>query len=96
MLLWFLAALVFQCAEGGRGTSSANGGQGWSVFDAVHFASVALLTIGYGDLRVRSSAGTAFFVFWSLLAVPAMTILVGNMGDTIVRGVRPVTLWVGA
>lgn len=42
-----------------------------------------------------SASGRAFFVFWSLLAVPSLTILISNMGDTIVKGIRDLTLWVG-
>ncbi len=42
-----------------------------------------------------SNAGKPFFVFWSLLAIPALTILISNMGDTIVKGIRDLTLWIG-
>jgi hypothetical protein len=34
-------------------------------------------------------------VFWSLLAVPSLTILIRNMRDRIVKEIRDLTLWVG-
>ena len=42
-----------------------------------------------------SNSGKPFFVFWSLLAIPSLTILISNMGDTIVKGIRDLTLWIG-
>src|SRR6266536_3813425 len=49
----------------------------------------------YGDFYSQSNSGKPFFVFWSLLAVPSLKILISNMGDTIVKGIRDLTLWVG-
>ncbi|KAI9797372.1 MAG: Potassium channel [Candelina submexicana] len=86
-LLWFIGAVVFWKSEGRN--------QGWTYFQAVYFAYVSLLTIGYGDFSPLSNAGKPFFVFWSLLAVPALTILISNMGDTVVKGIRDLTLWIG-
>jgi potassium channel subfamily K len=48
------------------------------------FSYVSLLTIGYGDLSPRSNPGRCFFVIWSLISVPTMTILVSDLGDTVV------------
>lgn len=45
---------------------------------------ISLLTIGYGDLSPRSNPGRCFFVIWSLISVPTMTILVSDLGDTVV------------
>lgn len=87
LLLWFLGALVFMFAEKP---------QGWSYFGALYFAYTSLLTIGYGDLVPMSNAGKAFFVFWSLLAVPTLTILISNMGDTIIKEFKDFTIWVGS
>jgi potassium channel subfamily K len=53
------------------------------------------LTIGYGDLCPKSNCGKTFFVIWSLLAVPSLTILISNMGDTVVKAIKDCTLWVG-
>jgi potassium channel subfamily K len=87
MLLWFLGALVFMYAEKP---------QGWTYFSGLYFAYTSLLTIGYGDLVPQSNAGKAFFVFWSLLAVPTLTILISNMGDTIIKEFKDFTIWVGS
>lgn len=84
--LWFIGALIFYFAEHE---------QGWSYFQSLYFAYTTLLTIGYGDYKPFSNSGKAFFVFWSLLAVPTLTILISNMGDTVVKGIRDLTLWLG-
>jgi potassium channel subfamily K, other eukaryote len=42
-----------------------------------------------------SNSGKPFFVFWSLLAIPTLTILISNMGDTVVKGVKDATIWLG-
>lgn len=86
LFLWFIGALIFYFAEHE---------QGWSYFGSLYFAYTTLLTIGYGDYKPFSNSGKAFFVFWSLLAVPTLTILISNMGDTVVKGIRDVTLWLG-
>lgn len=86
LFLWFIGALVFYFAEHE---------QGWSYFESLYFAYTTLLTIGYGDFKPFSNSGKAFFVLWSLLAVPTLTILISNMGDTVVKGIRDLTLWLG-
>jgi potassium channel subfamily K len=86
MGLWFIGAAIFQAAEYG---------QDWSYFGSLYFSYTSLLTIGYGDFYPQSNSGKAFFVFWSLLAVPSLTILISNMGDTIVKGIRDLTLSIG-
>jgi potassium channel subfamily K len=85
-ILWFAGAAVFQAAERD---------QGWSYFESIYFAYVCLLTIGYGDFYPTSNSGKPFFVFWSLLAIPSLTILISNMSDTIVKAVNDATIWVG-
>jgi len=57
-------------------------------FQALYFCYVSLLTIGYGDLSPKSNAGRCFFVVWSLVAVPTMTILISDMGDTIISNFK--------
>jgi potassium channel subfamily K, other eukaryote len=54
-----------------------------------------LIRIGYGDFEPLSNSGKPFFVFWSLLAVPTLTILISNMGDTVVKWVKDATIWLG-
>ncbi|KAJ5798009.1 uncharacterized protein N7503_007305 [Penicillium pulvis] len=86
MAMWLIGAVVFWRSEQF---------QAWSYFEALYFAYTTLLTIGYGDIYPRSSLGKAFFVFWSLLAVPTITILISSIGDTIVRFIRDMTLYIG-
>ncbi|KAF1948579.1 voltage-gated potassium channel [Byssothecium circinans] len=86
-LLWFLGAVVFMHSEKP---------QGWSYFVSLYFAYTSLLTIGYGDYTLSSNSGKAFFVFWSLMAVPTLTILISNMGDTVIKAFRDLTIWVGS
>ena len=69
--------------------------QKWDYYQGLYFSYTSLLTIGYGDIYPVSNAGKPFFVFWSLLAIPSLTILISNMGDTIVKGIRDFTLWIG-
>ena len=85
-VLWFVGAVIFWKAEHA---------QDWTYFQGLYFAYTSLLTIGFGDFKPFSNSGKAFFVFWSLLAVPTLTILISNMGDTIVKGVRDLTLYLG-
>ncbi|KAI9826260.1 MAG: Potassium channel [Phylliscum demangeonii] len=74
--LWCLGAIVFWRTEQRE--------HQLTYFEALYFCYISLLTIGYGDLSPRSNAGKAFFVIWSLVAVPTMTILIGDLADTIV------------
>lgn len=85
-LLWFMGALVFYKAEGK---------QGWTYFQSLYFAYTSLLTIGYGDFAPFSNSGKPFFVFWSLLVVPTLTILISDMGDTVIKWVQDLTIKLG-
>lgn len=75
-LLWCVGAVVFWIAEQPT--------QQLTYFQSLYFCYVSLLTIGYGDLSPKSNAGKPFFIVWSLIAVPTMTILVSDMGDTVI------------
>ncbi|CAA9960382.1 Outward-rectifier potassium channel TOK1 channel YORK [Pyrenophora teres f. maculata] len=79
-ILWCVGAVVFWVAE--KDT------QGMTYFQALYFCYVSLLTIGYGDLAPKSNGGRCFFVIWSLIAVPTMTILVSDLGDTVVANFK--------
>ncbi|KAF2760520.1 voltage-gated potassium channel [Pseudovirgaria hyperparasitica] len=79
-ILWAVGAVVFWQAEQDT--------QGLTYFQSLYFCYVSLLTIGYGDLSPRSNAGRCFFVVWSLIAVPTMTILISDMGDTIISNFK--------
>jgi potassium channel subfamily K len=69
--------------------------QSWSYFESIYFSYTTLLTIGYGDFQPESNSGKPFFVFWSLLAVPTLTILISNMGDTVIQLIKDLTIWLG-
>lgn len=62
--------------------------QDLSYFQALYFCYVSLLTIGYGDLSPKSNAGKPFFVLWSLIAVPMMTVLISDLGDTAISSFK--------
>ncbi|KAF2684059.1 voltage-gated potassium channel [Lentithecium fluviatile CBS 122367] len=79
-ILWCVGAIFFWQAE--------KKAQGMTYFQALYFCYISLLTIGYGDLSPKSNAGRTFFVIWSLIAVPTMTILVSDMGDTVVHNFK--------
>jgi potassium channel subfamily K, other eukaryote len=86
IILWLAGAGVFEASEYR---------QNWSYFESLYFAYTSLLTIGYGDIYPQSNSGKPFFVFWSMLAIPSLTILISNMGDTIVKEIRDLTIWIG-
>ena len=79
-LLWCVGAIVFWRVEQKT--------QQLSYFEALYFCYVSLLTIGYGDLAPQSNAGKPFFIVWSLIAVPLMTILVSDLGDTVIASYK--------
>lgn len=75
-LLWCCGAVVFWVAEQRI--------QQLTYFEALYFCYVSLLTIGYGDFAPKSNAGKPFFIVWSLIAVPTMTVLISDLGDTVI------------
>ncbi|KAM4063163.1 ion channel domain-containing protein [Hirsutella rhossiliensis] len=87
ILLWLVGAAVFLKCESSY--------QPWTYFDSFYFCFVSLMTIGYGDRTPVSNAGKSFFVFWSLLALPTMTVLISNAGDTVIKFVRDGTIRLG-
>ncbi|RYC61636.1 hypothetical protein CHU98_g4573 [Xylaria longipes] len=86
-VLWLVGAKIFQESEAPY--------QNWSYFDGVYFSFQAMTTIGYGDITPVSNSAKAFFVFWSLLALPTLTVLISNAGDTVVKGIRDTTVLLG-
>lgn len=80
-VLWLLGAFIFYKTE-------ARYQPEWNYFNSFYFCFTALTTVGYGDLSPISNAGKSFFVFWSLLALPTMTVLISNAGDTVVKVIR--------
>ncbi|KAI8635616.1 voltage-gated potassium channel [Xylariaceae sp. FL1651] len=87
VVLWLVGAKIFQVSELPY--------QGWSYFDAIYFSFQAATTIGYGDITPVSNPSKAFFVFWSLLALPTLTVLISHAGDTVVKEIRDATLMLG-
>lgn len=79
-LLWCLGALVFHFVE--------HETQNLTYFQSLYFCYVSLLTIGYGDLSPKSNAGKPFFILWSLIAVPLMTVLISDLGDTAISSFK--------
>ncbi|KAJ7581103.1 hypothetical protein C8J56DRAFT_1006152 [Mycena floridula] len=84
LILWSMGALVFWFSEAP---------QSWTYFHSLYFTYTTLLTVGYGDLYPSSNSGKPFFVIWTLLAVPTVTVLISNLGDTVVRWLTQTTLW---
>ncbi|KAK9327139.1 hypothetical protein V1520DRAFT_394079 [Lipomyces starkeyi] len=72
LIFWFFSALVFSKIEG------------WSYFIGFYFCTTSLLTIGYGQFVPSLPGSKAFFLLWSLLAVPLMTMLIVSMGNTVI------------
>jgi potassium channel subfamily K len=79
-VLWCVGAVGFWKAE--KNTKQL------SYFESLYFCYVSLLTIGYGDFSPKSNAGKPYFIVWSLIAVPTMTILISDMGDTIIASFK--------
>ncbi|KAF2668229.1 voltage-gated potassium channel [Microthyrium microscopicum] len=83
--LWCLGAVVLWQTEKEI--------QGMTYFQALYFCYVSLLTIGYGDFAPRSNAGRPFFVVWSLIAVPTMTLLISDMSSTVIDSFKKTTFF---
>ena len=83
-MLWLFSAAVFKRAERE---------QEWTYFESVYFTYTSLLTIGYGDLVPKSTLAKPFFVFWSLLAVPILTILIGAIDDKLFEEMKAFIWW---
>jgi len=88
LLFLFGAAAIFMVCE--------DPDQNWSYFDGLYMAFVALTTIGYGDLTPTTSSGRSFFVLWSLLAVPTVTIMIASAEDTLLKALRGIITFLGS
>ncbi|KAK9427272.1 hypothetical protein V1505DRAFT_53719 [Lipomyces doorenjongii] len=67
LIFWFFSSLVFSKIEG------------WPYFIGFYFCTTTLLTIGYGEFVPSLPGSKAFFVLWSLIAVPLMTMVISSM-----------------
>lgn len=77
---WLVGAVFFWAAE--RGTTSQ------TYWQTIYFCWVAIVSIGYGDFSPKTGSGRCFFIIWSLLAVPTMTVLAGDLSTTVVSLVK--------
>ncbi|KAJ5757600.1 uncharacterized protein N7511_006294 [Penicillium nucicola] len=75
-IVWTCGAIVFWQLEQ------------MSYYESLYFCFCSLLTIGYGDITPQSNAGRPFFVLWSLVAIPTMTMLISQMSDTVVASFK--------
>ncbi|KAJ5620235.1 hypothetical protein N7510_004219 [Penicillium lagena] len=83
-IVWTCGAVVFWCLE-----------DDLTYFEGLYFCFCSLLTIGYGDITPKSNAGRPFFVMWSLIAIPTMTMLISKMSDTVVASFKHGTEKIG-
>lgn len=74
LFLWLAGAACFLAFEHS---------QDWTYFDAVYFAFTAISVIGYGDIAPLTDLGKAFFVLWSLVVVPALTMLIATAAEAV-------------
>ena len=79
-IVWAIGALVFSTLQ-----------PELTYFDALYFNFVCLLSVGYGDITPNTNSARAFFVLWSLIAVPTMTTLISVMSDTVVSAFQRAT-----
>ncbi|KAF2418249.1 voltage-gated potassium channel [Tothia fuscella] len=75
-IFWCVGAIFFWQAE--KNTVQM------TYWQAIYFCWVSLLSIGYGDFSPKSGAGRCFFIIWSLIAVPVMSILASDLTTTVV------------
>ena len=54
------------------------------------------MTIGYGDFGPHTNSGKPAFVFWSLIALPTLTVLIGSVGDVVGEFVNWYTVWISS
>jgi potassium channel subfamily K len=76
-IVWSCGAVVFWKLE-----------DDMDYFESLYFCFCSLITIGYGDFTPKSNPGRPFFVMWSLIAIPTMTMLISQMTDTVVAGLK--------
>jgi potassium channel subfamily K len=54
------------------------------MYHTLTYLQISLVTIGYGDYAPKTGAGRTFYIIWSFLAVPTMTILASHLTDTVI------------
>jgi potassium channel subfamily K len=83
LVILLVGAAVFQIAEAD---------QDWTYGVSCYFAYISLSTIGFGDYVPTSDAGKSFFVVWSLLAIPVLTVFINNSVDALYGTYRSLLL----
>ncbi|KAF8671900.1 hypothetical protein AX14_005643 [Amanita brunnescens Koide BX004] len=84
VVIWFGGALLFWFTE--RHQDQQAGKYTYPL--SLYFTYVSLTTIGYGDVLPKSRAGRPVFVAWSLAAIPSVTLLISDIGDTLAKWVK--------
>ena len=87
LVLWLVGAAVFW---------HAMKSQQWTYPSALYFGYISLLTIGYGDLMPETNLAKPSYVFWTVISIPVLTIVISNLGDTIVVEFQKFLLFVGS
>lgn len=87
IFLWLIGVYFFALTESP---------QGWTYFNSVYFCYTTLLTISYGDFAPKSEAARALFVFWTLLAVPTLTIWISHAGNTVLKMFEDWVAWISS
>ncbi|KAF7767861.1 hypothetical protein Agabi119p4_7104 [Agaricus bisporus var. burnettii] len=68
----------------------------WTYPESLYFTYTSILTIGYGDFHPSTTAAKPFCVIWSLLAIPCVTVLIQNIGETVAGHVENGVEWLGS
>ncbi|KAF2732961.1 voltage-gated potassium channel [Polyplosphaeria fusca] len=75
-IFWCVGAVVFWKAESGT--------TGQTYWETIYFCWISLLSIGYGDFSPKTGAGRCFFLVYSTIAVPSITMLASDLTSTFV------------
>ncbi|TFK22007.1 voltage-gated potassium channel, partial [Coprinopsis marcescibilis] len=86
VFVWVGGAAIFWLSEHNL--------QHWTYPISLYFSYTSITTIGYGDFYPVSAAGRPFFVVWSLIAVPTVTVFISSMGNTVIKGFQDFTFWI--
>ena len=63
--------------------------EGWKFTDGVYWATVTLLTIGYGDIVPTTHAGRSLIIFYATAGIVMIGLVAGSIGTLVLdRGAR--------
>ncbi|KAK9459625.1 uncharacterized protein V1516DRAFT_628780 [Lipomyces oligophaga] len=80
VLFYLIGALIFWAIED------------WTYFQSFYFCGLCLVTIGYGDFYPTLPGARAFFVIWSLGAIPTVSIVIANLGDNLFSTLKKLSI----